>query len=261
MTTLDMELLLAYADGELDAETAARVRASIEADPLLVARLSQQLQLRNRVGSAYRDIIDEAVPDRLLQALQPSVATAATELSAAREARSQRAPPGVQRPASSWARWGGMAASLVLGLSIGLMLQIGKSTAPFESTAPGLLATGAIAEALSSQLASEPATGSSIRLQVSFLDHAGRYCRTFTTAALAGLACRDGAAWTLQTLLAVEAGAGSEMRQAGTPLPAALLKLVDARMRGHALDATSERAARQRNWQRHGDAEAAPARP
>ncbi len=251
MTTLDPQLMFAYIDGELDDETAAAVRAAIDADPMLNAKLNEHRELRNRVQGAYLGILDEALPDRLLQALEAPPAAATIELSAARDKRARRQSPVAHRPASTWARWGGLAASLVAGVSIGLMLPNENSVSHFGSTANGLVASGRIAEALSNQLASEPAADSPVSLQISFLDQAGHYCRTFTTPGLAGMACRDGRDWTLQALLPVEnASPQSAMRQAATPLPATLLQMVDERMRGDSLDAVAERAARQRGWQR-----------
>lgn len=252
MTPVDPQLLAAFADGELDAATADALRAAIVADPMLAAQVDQHRQLRERVQTASRGVLDEPVPARLLQALDARpVAATPINIDGARTRRSTRQAAPDRPSASTWARWGGMAASLVVGLSIGLMLSFDQEASPFETSEMGLLARGAVADALSNQLSSEPLEDSTVRLQISFVDQEGRHCRSFTTALLAGLACREGTNWAVQALLRAEqAGDRSALRQAATPLPVELLDIVDQRMRGDALDASAERAARQRNWQR-----------
>lgn len=251
MTAISNDLLAAFADGELDDETAAAVRSAVDADPGLAAQLDAHRQLRRRVGAAYRGVLDEPVPDRLLQALHAD-RSSVVDLAAQRAARAEspRVAQAAARRLPSWAQWGGIAASLLIGVVVGHVMESGRSTTEFETTASGLVASGAVADALSNRLASDAAGDQPIRLQISFVDQAGRYCRTFTTPVLAGLACRDGGEWSVQTLLRQPAPAQPVMRQAASPLPEELLRIVDSKIRGTALDAAAEQAARQRNWRR-----------
>jgi hypothetical protein len=111
-----------------------------------------------------------------------------------------------------------------------------------------LVAGGPIEQALSTQLAN--AGGSAVAVQLSFVDRAGAYCRTFSTAAVAGLACRRDGHWAVQLLAAAEGAADTAMRQASTSLPHAVLDAVGQRIAGDALDADHERRARDGGWRR-----------
>lgn len=188
---------------------------------------------RRRLSAAFDGVLDEPVPDRLKALLaEPAPAPQVVDLGAVRAQR---------RAMSSWAAWGGMAATLVLGTVIGTRL------APSVGDGQDrLVATGAIAQALDRQLASAPA--GAVAVQLSFKAKDGRWCRSFSTAAAAGLACREpDGAWALQQVAAVTA-APSGMRQAASSLPPTVLAAVDAAMAGEALNAEQEKAARDKGW-------------
>jgi len=190
------------------------------------------------------------MPDRLsalLASAAPAPAPAVVSLEAARTARHGR------RPLSSWAQWGGMAASVVLGVLVGTKWPRGAAEPPVAVQDGRLVAGSAVGQALSTQLSSEPRAASgadAVAVQMSFVDKDGRFCRTFSTEAMAGLACRQGDAWAVQTVVAAERQAAGPMRQAASALPRAVLEAVDQRIDGAALDASGEKQARDRNWQR-----------
>jgi hypothetical protein len=187
---------------------------------------------RRRISAAFDDVLTEPVPDRL-RALLAEPAAQITDFGAVRAQR---------RSMSSWAAWGGMAATLVLGTLIGTRLA--PSGGADESR---LVATGAIAQALDRQLASAP--GGAVAVQISFKARDGRYCRSFSTSDAVGLACRDSdGAWALQQVAAATPAPGGGMRQAATPLPPAVLGAVDGLIAGEALTADQERAARDAGW-------------
>lgn len=192
---------------------------------------------RRRMAAAFGDVLDEPVPERLTALLAEPAAAPVADLAAARARR---------HGMSSWAAWGGMAATLVLGTLIGTQL---APPAAQRGDSARLLATGAVAQALERQLAREG--GGPVAVQLSFKARDGRWCRSFTTAASAGLACREAdGAWALQQVAAADAPAGPGLRQAATPLPPALLAAVDRLIAGAALDAAQEQAARDAGWQR-----------
>ena len=62
------EALVAYLDGELDPAERRHVEAWLDADPAVRDRLSALTQSTDLVRSAYADIINEPVPERLLAA-------------------------------------------------------------------------------------------------------------------------------------------------------------------------------------------------
>lgn len=194
----------------------------------------EQLKAESRrLSAAFDGVLNEPVPERL-NALLAEPAPQVVDLGAVRAQR---------RGMSSWAAWGGMAATLVLGTLIGTRL------APPGGEGTDLVATGAIARALDQQLASAPP--GPVAVQISFKARDGRYCRSFSTAASAGLACREpGGAWALQQVVAVAAPPSGGMRQAASSLPAAVLAAVDASMAGEALNAEQERVARDTGWAR-----------
>lgn len=236
------ESLMAFVDGELGAAEREAFERALATDTALQARVARVQAQRRRVEAAFAPVLDEAVPDRLAGLLAPAPATAAQVVDLA-VARTARAAP--RRAMSSWAAWGGMAASVVLGVVIGLQFAGGDGDLGLRGDR--LVAGGAVDKALSDQLAST--LGGPVAVQLSFVDRSGAYCRTFSTRALAGLACREGAQWTVQALAATERTADGSMRQAAS-LPRAVLDAVDQRIAGDTLDAERERQARDRGWQR-----------
>lgn len=242
------DTLMAFVDGELDQATRAQVQRAIDADATLAERVRRQTQLRRRLQGAFAPMLAEPMPERLLRAAQQAAAPVppkVTSLAEAREAKASRLAW-----ASDWKAWGGMAASVLVGVLIGQQMSGHRAESAFAMQSGQLVAGGVVGQALSTQLASAPAAATGVQVQLSFVDKSGAYCRTFTTAGLAGLACHSGQAWAVQSLAQVEPGAGAGMRQAATALPPTILGEVDSRIQGSALDAEGERAALQRGWRR-----------
>ena len=243
------DTLMAFVDGELDEAMRAEVQRAIAADATLAERVRRQTQLRQRLQGAFAPVLAEPMPERLLRAAQaPMVAAAAPNVASLAEAREAKAAR--RAWALDWRAWGGMAASVLVGVLIGQQMSGHSDPLPFAMQSGQLVAGGVVGQALSTQLASAPAADAGVQVQLSFVDKSGAYCRTFTTAGLAGLACHSGAAWAVQSLVQVEPSAGAGMRQAATALPPAILGEVDSRIQGGALDAEGERAALQRGWRR-----------
>jgi hypothetical protein len=240
------ETLMAYADGELHALQRAAIERAMHADPALAARVAQFQAQRADVFAAFAPIVEEAVPARLAAVRPEPVA----DLGAARAVRGAAA----STPRHwSWLEWGGMAASLAVGVLAGsvLLKSGGEAQLALAAGADGaLVAQGALAEALSQQLAGSGQGGGKVAIGVSFVARDGVLCRSFAMGASAGLACRTGERWTLPVLAAVVPGAEGDYRQAGGAMPAAVLDAIDARIAGATLDAQAEHAARQRGWRR-----------
>lgn len=246
------ETLMAYVDGELDAAERAEVERAITANSLLRERVAALASQRERLTAAFSPVLDEPMPERLstlLNAKAPAAKASVSSLDAARAARggAGRAPAA----GLGWAQWGGMAASVVLGVLLGAQWGAMQGDASIGVHEGRVVAGAAIDSALSAQLASQPRADAGVAVQLSFVDKAGRYCRTFSTATLAGLACRQDGAWAVQTLAATAAPAApGSVRQAAAALPRAVLDAVDERIDGAALDAAGERAARDQGWRR-----------
>jgi hypothetical protein len=230
------DMLMAYADGELDGRERAAIEEAMRADPAVAEAVARHQALRRDVFDAFAGILDEPVPQRL-RPRAPNV----VELGAARERGRRRL---------AWPEWGALAATLAVGVLAGgagwHLLQ--ADDAPVALAQGGVAAQGRLAEALSRELASAPR--GDVRIGVSFVSGTGEYCRSFTMGATAGLACRSGDGWRIPVLAAGQAPADAEYRQAAAQLPQAVLDAIDERIAGEALDARGERAARDRGWRR-----------
>jgi hypothetical protein len=128
------------------------------------------------------------------------------------------------------------------------LLEPGNSEV-FDAGKGGLLARGELSRALETQLASEQSGEERVLIGLTFKAHDGNYCRSFVlrAARTAGLACRVGSEWQIpatDSSLPPEGG----MQQAGSSLPPSILRLIEARMEGAALDAEGEKDARLGVW-------------
>ncbi len=243
------ETLMAYADGELPQAQRAQLERALSADESLRLRVQALHQQRGRVAAAFNTVLDEPMPDRLTRLLDAAPVAAVTPAKASvtnlADARARRE---VKRSFPTWAQWGGMAASLLLGIVLATQWH-GHAADPAMALVNGkLLAAGPIDKALSQQLAHDSSTESTVAVQLSFVDKNGDYCRTFSATAMAGLACRKEGAWTITSVAAQEATVAGAVRPAATALPPAILEAVDQRINGSTLDATAERAARDHGW-------------
>ncbi|MEW6760028.1 MAG: zf-HC2 domain-containing protein [Pseudomonadota bacterium] len=235
--TFDDEILMAYADGELAPAERAAVEEAMRSDPGVAAAVARHQNMRGDVFGAFAGILAQPVPERL----QPAPVAEVVQLDAHRAARAGAAAQRRRGP-----QWGAMAASLAVGVLVGVFG--GRGELAVERDAGGaLLASGSLDRALDRQLAGAAADGD-VQVGMSFLSNTGSYCRTFSLGASAGLACREDGAWRIPVLAQAERQ-DTAYRQAGAALPAAVLDAVDARIAGATLDAAAERKARDGGWQ------------
>ena len=245
--TFPDEVLMAYADDELDARTRAAVEAAMASDPEIARRIAQHKALRNRVHSAFNNVLDEPVPERLLKVVRSDPSGS----------RKSNVVPLHRRPVRRWAwqQWTAIAASLIVGLIAGrLALVRSRVAGPIVMRGGRVLAGGALADALSDQLVAAQSAAGPVRIGVSFRAKSGQYCRTFALrqpAPLAGLACRAGDDWRVRVLAHTESAAGDAgaYRQAASPMPPAVITAVGNLIAGEPLDAQAEAAARGQHWQ------------
>ncbi len=230
--SVDDERLMAFADGELTGAERAEVEAALAQDASLREKLAAHQRLRTQLSAAFDGVLDEPAPARLVAAAQPRGAEVVNL---------------AERRAARWSarEWGAMAASLVFGLFVGVGV-MGNDAPMIDAGENGLVARGALATALNTQLASDQA--GAVRIGLSFRAQDGRYCRTFdlTEGATAGLACRDADGWNV-TMTAAGAG-GGEVRMAGAAPE--ILAAVEALIDGEPLDESGETAARNEDWRR-----------
>jgi hypothetical protein len=250
--TISNETLMAYADGELDAAARANVEAAMLQDPEIAERVARHRALRETMRGAFSAVLNEPVPDRLIEAARGQSAaprSAVADLSVARETarrRNSAAPRGWQ-PAA-------MAASLLLGLGLGFLAWHGPRGALIRPGVDGGLVAGAtLAEALSTQLSDDRSAQRVAVTGLSFRDKSGNYCRTFSltgTDASSGLACREGADWRIEALAQSPRAAANSgnYRAAASEDSAAIRAAVEASIDGEPLDRAGEIAARRAGW-------------
>lgn len=244
--TFPDEVLMAYADDELDAHTRAAVEAAMASDPEIAHRIAQHRALRSRVHSAFDQVAGEPVPARLLEVVR----------SAPSGSRENNVVPLRRRPVRSWTwpQWGAIAASLIVGVLAGRLVLVRLRAPDLIAISGGrILAGGVLADALSDQLTADQPADEPVRIGVSFRSKSGEYCRTFTVrrpAALAGLACHAAHGWQVGVLAHTESAAASSSgyRQAASPMPPAVVAAVGDRIAGEPLDAHAEALARGRHW-------------
>lgn len=226
MTPTD-EQLMAYADGALSADEAARIEAAIAADPALRQQVEAHRALRAAIAQAYGTILAQPPPQRLTDAVE-------------------RGGPRLL-PA-----WSAVAAALVVGVSAGIGgWSLGQGG--LTGGAGGLEARGALKAELDDGLTSLPqAPNKLVRVGLSYRTANG-YCRTFSIQnqrPWTGVACRAENGWIIQTALhiAPAAGANTAYRQAASGLPAPLLQTIEDTIIGAPLNADQEAAAKAAGW-------------
>src|SRR5260370_442108 len=113
LMTFSDDVLMAYADGELDLRTRAQVEDAIAADPQIARRVAAHQALRNTLRSGFDKVLDEPVPDHLIAAAR-ATSRVHSENRVVVPLRPRRART-LALPSWAWPRWGAIAASFVLG--------------------------------------------------------------------------------------------------------------------------------------------------
>jgi len=215
---VDEMTVVAWVDGELGSEQAARVEQAVAADPALRDLAEAHRAMRARFAAAFGGIADEPV------------ALPSAEIVSFAEMRAKRMR-------HLWIP-GAIAASLVAGLFVGQI----ERPAGVADRADALALAPDLARKLDTQLSGEPVP---IRVALSFRAQDGAYCRSFSATHLDGVACRTASGWTLRYAAPGTASTGA-YAQAGTD--PAQAGAIAAMIAGEPLDAAAERTARERGW-------------
>jgi len=238
-------MLMAYADGELDETTHAQIARAIDVDPTLAKKVERHRALRSRLGSAYSSVLMEPMPARLSAAMGVTSPAPVADLA---QVRAQKA---AKRFGTM--NWLAIAASAVFGILIGFLTFGGRDRQ--EVAEEGVIAKGALARALTNELASAPREASPVRIGVSYESNSGGYCRTFITTDgthVAGVACRSQNPrvdeWRIRMLIPAEPASNATYRTAASGIPAALVELVQRDIKGESFDAERESRAIASGW-------------
>ena len=227
--TITSEQLAAYADGELDDLTAARVRRAVDADPALASELARQAALRNLLAARFDPVLAQPVPERLIAPIE--AAAKVVSLSDVRAARQSV----WQRPQFRFAAGSAIAATLVIAVLVGRPV-----------SAPAGYADGQLAAALDG--VSSGQTGlDGTKLLLSFRTNNGTACRGFAGKSTSGIACHDARGWKLEAAGAAGPQQTAQYQQAGSA-DAAIMAAAQDMAAGPALDAAAEQAARATGW-------------
>lgn len=251
------EKLMAYADGELEAVERAQVEAAIAADPSLARRVENHRALRLKMSTAFSSVLDEPVPERLLDAVRAApAANRDNRVADSGRARTSRSRDRIAtRAAWGWPQWAAIAASVAVGVVVGegVRLSPGSSLGSIGEEGGRLVAQAALDDALTDQLAGQQSRSAPVQIGVSFRAKGGELCRTFSIRqadTLSGLACREAGAWSVRVLERAEGRQTQpgNYRQAGSEMSAAVRAGVDAAIAGEPLDAAAEVAAQKNGW-------------
>jgi hypothetical protein len=224
------EQIVAFVDGELDDAARAEVEAAAQADAVVAADIAAHRRLRAQLAAAFGPIADEPVPEALLRAAAPP---AEAEVIAFKPRYVFTRPQMMQA--------GAMAACLIAGVLLSLAFTGPRGD--FAPTSSGLVARGALEQALTKQLAADDTAAGRPRIGMTFRNDEGSLCRTFTTTANEGLACHQAGDWRIE--VATRAAASPEFAQAASPL---LIQAVEAHIAGEPFDAAAEKQARDKGW-------------
>lgn len=232
----DVEVI-AYVDGCLDGPALAAFEERLRREPALAEQVAAHRWLTGQIVSAFGpppgDEIDPALIRRLGLAsdnvvpFEPPVAR-------------------TRRPLLAFLASGAIAASLLVGVSVGRWMDDG--TAHWLRSGPDakVLADGALAEGLSGNLAGQ---AGEVRIGMSFRTAQG-VCRTFSTGSgLSGMGCRQGSEWVVPIVVTGTAAAsGGDYRLAAGDVAPAVMAEVDRRIVGEPLGPAEEQALRQKGW-------------
>lgn len=216
------EELMAFADGELDNGRCEQIRRACEQDPRLAARVEMFRASRRLLTHAFEPVLQEPLPDRLLNAIdsladdqaQPG-AEAAGPLSVRATARRRR-PRWIPALAASIAFVGSFAA-------VWLIRDARPGTGPAASVAVAgaplaPVVQAALEHAVSGELVHGQIAGHAVDvLPRSTVQDGAVYCREFDVVETGGanaspqrgLACRDRSEWVPRSLPAAVPPASS----------------------------------------------------
>ncbi|WP_411034478.1 anti-sigma factor family protein [Shinella sp. BYT-45] len=234
----DDEILMAYADGELDEARSLALEEALAGDEALAERLAVFLDSRRLVAGALKPLIDEPVPEALLASVRRMAEAAAAKPEDTVIAF--RPKPRQQEAAAR--RWlMPVAASLVAVVSGLAGFSIGRLGPAAEDSGAEIAA--ALNREASGRDVALGTAGTVLHVVATFRDANGDLCREYALKQPAGstltIACRQDGAWT--TRLALTAP------QAEGYVPASSQETVDAYLAsiqaGAPLSAEEERKA------------------
>ena len=231
----DRQTLAAFVDGELPPKEMERIALLLAIRPDLDAYVRQQENLRSTLRAPFEQDLSP-VPERLVNAVR------STPISWRWQIRALFAQGLLVRTLAP------ACAALALGLLIGIAIRPAAGDFGVDTTGQ-LVAQNQLSKILDARLASVRQDANGPQIGISFRDKKGADCRTFSSGDKAGLACHQGKAWVIGTLVSRSPeNADTAYRMAGSEMPDAVRRAVAASMDGAPFDANAEALARDRGW-------------
>jgi anti-sigma factor RsiW len=268
MNEITDELLMAYADGELDSAEQRRVELYLAAEPAAVKRLAMFAKTGRDLGLLFDQPMREAIPERLLQTVlgpSGSVAGGTMKSAASRLPDILTALIGTVLPTrAGWQPAFAVVALVAVGAAAGWSLNNSRDGA--ASSAIATLTDGALVanKAFASVLDAMPSgTEAKVEKQtikplLSFQNVAGGYCRQYelsntSGSRFSGVGCRaENGAWRIEVHTQVGNAPGNSpqpaIAPASGPLSPIVESVVDRMIKGDALGVSAERALIDSKW-------------
>lgn len=205
----DDRTLMAFADGELDDETAAAVEKAMETDDDLAGRVALFLDTRVQAKDALRPLVEEPVPAALGRSVRRMVDEAKQPGVSRDDGTARVVAPGGRVLPLRQQRWIMPLAASVAAIAFGIggyLAGVGTGDAPYGLAVAGL-GSPALSEALGRVASGEGSvlagSGDRIRAVASFRDANGALCREFEVDTAGGssvvsVACRADGAWSVR---------------------------------------------------------------
>ncbi len=200
----DDETLMAFADGELDEATSVRLEAALAADEALAERLAVFFESRQLVADALKPLIDEPVPEALLQSVRRMAEEAKDGASAGSNVVPLRPK---HRPVNRWTehRWVlPLAASIVAVITGVVGFTVGRNLDPATMDSSAQIAAVLDREASGRDVALGT-SGETLHVIATFRDKNGSLCREYElkqpSKSTLSIACRQDQTWVTQLAL------------------------------------------------------------
>ncbi|WEX85860.1 anti-sigma factor [Sinorhizobium garamanticum] len=249
MTKADFsdEMLMRFADGELDSDMSAEIERAMEADEELVSRVALFIETRQAAQTAMKPLLEEPLPPELSAAVERMVAERTSE----QDASSARVLP-FRRPAANDRRGNRWLAPIAASLAVvvagigGYWLRGGAEPALDGGLHIAGISGSALDDALAAVATGEerqlPDSNQRFRAIATFRDNAQTLCREFEVdsadrSTVVSVACRTGAEWRVTFAVVAPGTSGGYAPASSAETLDAYLGAIDA---GPPLEAAEE---------------------
>jgi anti-sigma factor RsiW len=214
--TFSDEILMQFADGELDPDMVARIEQAMEIDDRLVTRVAMFIETRAQAQAALKPLLDEPVPEKLVAAVEQMIAARRAGEKAAASVLPFGGRTAGPPSKSQWLLPIAASLAAVLGALAGYW-----AAGTNERAQGGLWVAGVIRPALGQALATVE-SGKEIRLAgisdrfraiATFRNNSQDLCREFEVdsqdrSTVVSVACRSGDEWRVSFAVVAPGDAG-----------------------------------------------------